>query len=373
MAKAMKEDDYLLLDESLMEGEVDLFIPTGCKALDYIMSNRKDGGTPVSKIISIAGPPHSGKSLLAIHMCAEAQKMGGLCIYLDPENAFNDDFAQRVGLNIKDESFYRPQPPPPTIEALFSFLFSFAHEMDEMKKAGEFPWKFVLVIWDSVASTPCKADIDAENPDPAANVGLKPRIISKNITTYLGTVANKDIALVCLNQLRARIGAMPGQDPWVEPGGNAIPFFSSVRLRIASIGKKKDASGEIIGVDTEVKVEKCRFGPPFRKCEFPIYFTHGIDDAESVLTMLEKKEGIKSFSGGPNGKMFHFIGEEKEKAIKKREWKKLYLNDKAFKEKVLEALDKVMKKDMSDPRLIDTEDVNEDESPKTKKSKGKTE
>lgn len=368
MAKAMKEHDYLLLEEDDDISYVKYFISTGCKALDYVISNQKNGGIPVGKISSIAGPPHTGKTLLAIHLCAEAQKMGGLCIYLDPENAFNPDFATRVGLDTTDDSFYYPNPPPANVEDLFQFLFNFAHEMDEMKKNNEFPWKFVLVIWDSVASTACKADQENENPDPTANVGLKPRVISKNITTWLSTVARKDIALVCLNQLRTNIRAQPFQDPWIEPGGNAIPFFASVRLRINSTGKKKDQD-EIIGVDTEVKCVKTRFGPPFRAAEFPIYFTHGIDDAESVLTMLEKKSGIEKYNRGKNGTYIGFIGEDAEKAVKKNEWKKLYLTNKEFQEKVLDALDKVMKKDMSDPRLRDVQDVNEDETPKKEKKK----
>jgi recombination protein RecA len=370
MSKAMKEEDYILLDSGDDVSDVSLFIPTGCTSLDYAISNRKNGGIPVGKISSIAGQSSTGKSLFAIHLCAEAQKMGGLCIYLDPENALNHDFARRVGLDVSDDSFYCPTPPPPTVEALWSFLFNFTHEMDEMKKKGEFPWKFVLVIWDSIASTPCKADVESENPDPAANVGLKPRIISKNATTYLGMAARKDIALVCLNQLRNRINVMPGQDPWVEPGGNAIPFYASVRLRISSTGKKK-LDEEIVGVDTEVKVLKTRFGPPMRTVEFPIYFTHGIDDAESVLITLEKKGGIQAINGGSKGKQFAFLGENKENAIKKQDWKKLYLTDQSFKSKAIDALDKVMTRDMSDPRLREVEDVNDDESPK-KNKKGKS-
>src|SRR5688572_28490246 len=118
MSKSLK-DSYVLLEEEGVD-DVQIYVPTGCTGLEYIMTNRRDGGVPVGKIMSISGLPHSGKSLMAIHICAEAQKMGGFCIYLDSESAFSDDFATRVGLNIDDDSFWKPAPPP-TIEALFKF------------------------------------------------------------------------------------------------------------------------------------------------------------------------------------------------------------------------------------------------------------
>lgn len=358
MRKDLK-DDYVILSED-GDDDVSIFVPSGCTALDYLMTNRRDGGYPVGKIVEITGMPHSGKSLLAIHACAQAQKMGGFCIYLDPENAFNEDFATRVGLNIEDDSFWMPEPPP-TIEALFKFLFDFAKQMENLKKAGEWPYKFVVIVWDSVASTPCSADVTAENPDPAANVGLKPRIISKNLTTFLGMAAKKDILLLCLNQLRNRIGAMPGQDPYVAPGGNAIPFYSSVRLRLAPVGKLKEKgdNGEIIGVNTQVKIEKTRFGPPFRKAEFPIYFTHGIDDPESIINALEKKGGVSVANAGRNGKIIWFKDQEKESAIRKVDFKRQFLTDPVFKNKVMDAFESVMTRDLSDPRLKDLDTVDE--------------
>lgn len=359
MRKSLK-DDYIILSDSEGVDDVSIFVPSGCTALDYIMTNRRDGGYPVGKIVEITGMPHSGKTLLAIHACAEAQKMGGFCIYLDTENAFNEDFATRVGLNINDDSFWMPEPPP-TIEALFKFLFDFCHQMDELKKKNEWPYKFVVIVWDSVASTPCYADVVSENPDPAANVGLKPRIISKNLTTFLGMAAKKDILLVCLNQLRNRIGVMPGQDPYVAPGGNAIPYCASIRLRLAPVGKLKEKGDnpEIIGVNTQVKVEKTRFGPSFRKAEFPIYFTHGIDDPESILDALEKRKGIQIFNGGPRGKLVAFDGENKENAIRKIDFKRQFLTDSVFKDKVMDAFEKIMKRDLSDPRLKELDSVNE--------------
>jgi RecA/RadA recombinase len=164
MTKSLKDDYIILEGEDGTIDDVQIFIPTGCTALDYIMTNRRGGGVPVGKIVEITGIPHSGKSLLATTLCANAQKMGGLCIYLDPENAFNDDFAKQIGLDIDAETFWYPKPPPPTVEALFSFLFDLGHQIDSLKKSNEWPFEFVLVIWDSVAATPCKQDLETENP-----------------------------------------------------------------------------------------------------------------------------------------------------------------------------------------------------------------
>ncbi len=350
MAKELK-DDWVLLPED--DGEVQHFVPTGCSALDYIMVNQRNGGIPVGRTTTIASPPAAGKSLLAIHICAEAQKAGALAIYLDCENTFNKDFAERVGLKF-DDNFWLPEPPP-SVEKLFAFLFAFSHQIDEMKKNNEFPWKYVVIVWDSVAATPCEADIQAENPDPTSSIAFKPRVISKNLTLFSSMAAKKDIAFVCINQLRSRIGGMPGQDPWVEPGGNAFPFYASIRLRISSVGKLKNKDGDIIGSNTQIKVEKTKFGPPFQKCEFPIYWTHGIDDAESIINMLEKKGGVEVATAGAKGKIIWFKNEPKESHIRKVDFKKQFLIDNKFREKVFNEFEKVMTKDMTDPRLLDVE------------------
>lgn len=353
------KDEYVFLEEDGTIEDVTTFVPSGCSALDYIMTNRKDGGYPVGKIIEVTGMPGTGKTLVAIHACAEAQKKGALCIYLDPENAFQDDFAKRVGLDITAPSFLRPSPPPPTIEALFNFLFSISNQIDEMKKAGEWPFTFVFVVWDSVASTPPQEELEKTNPDPTATVGLVPRVISKNLKTFLTTMSKKDICLFILNQLRNNIKAMPGQDPYIPPGGNAIPFYASIRLRLKSIGRLKDKNGEVLGIETEVEVKKTRFGPPFRKATFPIYFTHGIDDPQSILDVIEKKEAMKVVNRGKLGKFIKFKEQTDEEAIKIVEFKRMFLNDESFRQKVMDLFEKAMTRDMSDPRLLELEVVKE--------------
>ena len=343
------KDLMITLDHDDTAATPDFWISTGCTAVDYAISNQRSGGLPSNRVISVAGPPGSGKSLMAAHICAATQKAGGLPIYLDNEHAFSYDFARRIGLDT-EHNFMLPEAPE-SVEDVFSFLFSLGHQIDELQKNGDWPYKFITVIWDSVASTPCRADLSTENPDPAANVGLKPRILSKNLSTFLNTCAKKNIMLVCLNQLRTNIRALPFQDPWVEPGGNALPFYSSVRLRLFPGGKIKTEDKETIGIKTTAEVIKTRFGPPFRKCTFPIYFTHGIDDTESILACVLEKNGLQEISGGQKGKLLAFNGEPKDTAIPKLEFKKKLMFDEAFKSKVLDAFEKVMALDLSDPRL----------------------
>lgn len=348
------KDSYVLLGEDGSTDDVEHWVSTGNTSLDYCISNRRNGGLPVGKIVEISGMQGSGKSLMAMHICANTQKMGGLPIYLDPENGFQKDFAQRVGLNT-NEDFWYPEPPP-SVEAVFRFLFELGHQIDDMKKKGEFPYKFVTVVWDSVASTPAEEDVNSENPNPAANMGLKPRVLSKNFSLFLSIAAKKSILLVCLNQLRNNLRALPFQDPYITPGGNAIPFYASTRVRLLSGGKlRKGEAGEVVGINTFATVEKTRFGPPHRKSNFPIYFTHGIDDAEAILNSLIESGGAIKASGGRYGTLLYLKGETKENAIPKIDWKKKFMTDNNYREKVLDAFANSMSVDLTNPAFEELE------------------
>jgi hypothetical protein len=151
---------------------------------------------------------------------------------------------------------------------------------------------------------------------------------------------------------------MPGQDPFISPGGNAIPFLASVRLRVKSIGKLK-IDEEVIGVKTEVTVQKTRFGPPFGKTTFPIYFTHGVDDTESIIDTLESRKAVTTFNAGSKGKMIQLEGQKKEDAVKKSEFKQQFIKDQAFRNTILDIFEKTMTKDLADPRFTDAEISNE--------------
>lgn len=300
---------------------------------------------------------NTGKSLLATQICANAQKLGGLPIYIDTEHAFNTDFAKRLGLNIKENFLYIN---PSTVEDVFKSIFTIIHRLDDQEKKSKSKIPFIVLVWDSVAATPTKQDIDTENPDPAATIGLKPRILSKNIYTLLGMAGRKRVAQVFLNQLRTNIKAQPFQDPYLTPGGKAIPFAASVRVRIGTKGKIK-VDDSIVGIEAQAKCVKTRFGPPYRSCEFPIYFTHGVDDSEAIIDLLVDKDLIIAKSAGPKGKLLYLKGDAESTAVSKVELKKLYKNDKGTKKRIDDLLESVMVKDMIDPDTAELEIVQSQE------------
>ena len=353
--KAFNEEvAYMIADGS--PSDVETFIPTGSTILDYIISNQRNGGIPVGKVSEIAGLEGTGKSLMAMQICANTQKMGGIPIYIDTEHAFNSDFAQRAGLNTKEDFIYGT---PGSVEDVFKYIFTIIHRLDakeKAKKKGEKKIKFITIVWDSVASTPCQLDIDAENPDATSTVGLKPRIISKNISTLLRMTGRKKLALVFLNQLRVNIKALPKQDKWVTPGGKAIPFASSARVRLHNAGKLKGGE-DFVGIKVKAKCVKTRFGPPYRDAYFPLYFTHGVDDIESVIDVLVEKRKLQK----AHGPKYWFTGEGGPDAgIKKAEFKQKIRLDAALNKKVYDLLEDVMVRPMIDPAMLDLEVVDED-------------
>lgn len=347
------QKSYLIEDGS--PSDVKKFISTGSTLLDYIVSNRRDGGFPVGKVSSVSGLEGTGKSLLAMQLASNAQAGGGLVVYLDTENAFNSDFANRLGLDTKNNFVYAV---PDSVEEAFKIVFAVLHSLDESEKEkNPNTPPFACIIWDSVAATPTAIDIAEENTDPAATVGLKPRILSKNISTLLAYSGRKNVAMIFLNQLRTNIKAQPFQDPYIEPGGKAIPFAASIRVRLANKGKVK-VGGDIVGIQCEAKCVKTRFGPPYRACEFPIYFTHGVDDAEAVIARLVEQSVIKKVSKGRNGNVFKLPGNERE--FTDIELKKEFRNNPETKKQILDLLDEVMIKKMIDPNEEHIEIVAED-------------
>ena len=324
--------------------DVKLFISTGSTLLDLIISNRKNGGIPVGKITELFGLESTGKTLLAMQIAANAQKMGGLVVYIDPEHALNSDFAERIGLDVRKDFIHMT---PPTMEKVFEALYKIFHWLDDLEKKNKFKDPCVVIVWDSIPSSPAQEDLDKDNPNPTANVGLMSRVLSKNLKQLLGVSGRKNVALVFLNQLRTKIGAMPGEDPYNTVGGKSLPYYASVRVKLSSIGKIKDKDGEVIGITTRGEVKKTRFGPPHRKVDFEIYFTKGVDNIESLILYGKKKGAIKNKNGGPKGIIYIVDGEE----FSKVELKTKILNDENFKQKILSMIEDSLIKNLENPNL----------------------
>ena len=265
----------LAYDES--PTHVKRWISTGSKQLDYIIANRVNGGLPEGRIVEIFGPPSIGKSHIAIQIARSTQQMGGIAVYIDTENATSVENLGLLGVDIEKRFVYVDTHCTEEVLSIAEATIMKAKAMDK-----DVP---ITIVWDSVAASSPKAELVGDYDKET--IGLQARAISKGMRKITGVIANQNVLFVILNQTRTKIGVMYG-DPTTTPGGKAIPFHSSVRIKLGAGQQIQDKDKNVVGIHVSAKTIKNKVSAPFRDCQFEIHFGVGIKEHEQIFDVLRK-------------------------------------------------------------------------------------
>jgi recombination protein RecA len=305
-------------------------IPTGSVSLDVALG----GGVPKGRIVEIFGPESSGKTTLSLHILAEAQKKGGTVAFIDAEHALDPEYAKKIGVNVDDLILSQPDSGEQALEIVETLVRSNALD---------------VVVVDSVAALTPRAEIDGDMGD--SHMGLQARLMSQALRKLTAIVSKSNTTVIFLNQLRMKIGIVFG-NPETTPGGQALKFYSSVRMDIRAAGKIQEPGSiekELVGNKVRVKIVKNKVAPPFKIAEFDIMYNEGISfegdllDLSSKYNITRKAGAFYSYKetklgqGRENSKAFLRENKKVSEAIQK-DLKTLLYGTPKEKEKVVKAL-----------------------------------
>jgi recombination protein RecA len=294
--RAFGKGSIMKLGASVAGVEIDV-VSSGSLGLDIALGI---GGLPRGRIVEIYGPESSGKTTLALHVIAEAQKAGGTCAFVDAEHALDPGYAKKLGVDIDELLISQPDAGEQALEIA-----------DTLVRSGAID---VLVI-DSVAALVPRAELEGEMGD--SHVGLQARLMSQALRKLTGSISRSRCMVIFINQIRLKIGVMFG-NPETTSGGNALKFYASVRLDIRRIGAIKDHD-QVVGNQTRVKVVKNKMAPPFRVVEFDIMYGEGISKTGELVDL-----GVKANIVEKSGAWFSYDGQ---RIGQGRENAKIFLRD----------------------------------------------
>lgn len=268
--KRFGDDSVMLLDAAThMDVES---IPTGSFGLDLALGV---GGVPRGRLIEVFGPESSGKTTLALHTVAEAQKTGGVCAFIDVEHALDPHYAKKIGVVTSELIISQPENGEQALEIL-----------DEMVRSN----KFAVIVLDSVAALVTKSELEGEMGDQ--HVGRHPKMMSQAMRKLVGVVSQSGTVVIFINQIRLNIGQMGYGSPEYTPGGKALKFAASVRLDIRRIAQIKKGE-EVVGGRVRIKVVKNKVAPPFKQTEFDLLYGEGISREGEIIALGQKYKIIE--------------------------------------------------------------------------------
>lgn len=307
----MKLSDEVVLDVPV--------IPTGSLSLDIALGV---GGIPRGRVIEIYGPESSGKTTLAMHCIAEAQKQGGLAAFIDAEHAFDKGYAEKLGIDTENLLISQPDNGEQALEITEHLIRSGAID---------------IIVVDSVAALVPRAELEGEMGD--SKMGLQARLMSQALRKLTGTINKTGCSCIFINQLREKIGVMFG-NPETTTGGNALKFYASIRLDIRRIGQIKESADNVLGNRTRVKVVKNKVAPPFKVIEFDIMYGKGISKSGEIVDIGVELDVIQKA-----GSWFSYDGS---KLGQGRDAVKLLIEDNP---ELMDELEKKIKVKLSEPKV----------------------
>lgn len=302
-------------------------ISTGSFSLDVALGI---GGVPQGRIIEIYGPESSGKTTLTLQIIREAQKIGKTAAFIDAEHAFDPQYAKNLGVELDELLVSQPDYGEQAMDIVETLINSSAID---------------LIVIDSVAALTPKKELEGEMGD--ANVGLQARLMSQALRKITGAAKNNNVTVIFINQIRMKIGVMFGS-PETTTGGNALKFYSSVRMDIRRIGSVKDGE-DIIGNETRVKVVKNKVAPPFKEAEFDIIYSKGVDRVGEIIEFAVKHEIVKK-SGAWYSYNEEKIGQGKAKAV-------VYLKEN---DNILKEIEELVMKKSFNTEILSNNEVDEE-------------